>query len=491
MPSVRLDAIFHAVEGRFDGRRFRRRAWGGRGSRRAFGGRKLRHREKESEEQWQTIRNSWTASTGPPTTKASSRGRRTSFTVTRTYQYSPPGCHDSCGVLFYVKDGKLDHVEGDPLSPFTNGKLCMRCLDLPEIVNHPDRVLLPHEACARRPRRRVEVRAHHVGRGVRPHRRKGQGHPRGIRFRVHRVRAWHGPQRQLARALVRPGRPADAEHLHAVLHRVRLLHAARLRRHGAFGRLPHSRRRRGARAALRRSLLLPARGDRRVGQRAFGLQRRRLHRALAGAVRADGLAHHLHRPAPHLVGRACGLPPAAAAGNRRGARVRLAERHHFRGPVRPRVRGLLDQRHRRAVGGRARHDARLGGAHLRAGRGGHRGFGPSVRERQQRRHPMGARLRPAGERHGVEPGGVRPHGHLRQHRPPGRQHPRAQLLRDQCGLCVGRGLHAAVGQGPQAHHRARPGHQRRRVHRRMPPPMASSTASRRGSCPTAMRIPSR
>lgn len=51
------------------------------------------------------------------------------FTVTRTYQYSPPGCHDSCGVLFYAKDGKLDHVEGDPLSPFTNGKLCMRCLD--------------------------------------------------------------------------------------------------------------------------------------------------------------------------------------------------------------------------------------------------------------------------------------------------------------------------------------------------------------------------
>ena len=42
--------------------------------------------------------------------------------VTRTYQSTPPGCHDSCGLLFYVKDGKLDHVEGDPLSPTTNGK---------------------------------------------------------------------------------------------------------------------------------------------------------------------------------------------------------------------------------------------------------------------------------------------------------------------------------------------------------------------------------
>ena len=72
------------------------------------------------------------------------------FTVTRTYQYSPPGCHDSCGVLFYAKDGKLDHVEGDPLSPFTNGKLCMRCLDLPEIVNHPDRVLYPMKRAGER-----------------------------------------------------------------------------------------------------------------------------------------------------------------------------------------------------------------------------------------------------------------------------------------------------------------------------------------------------
>ena len=65
------------------------------------------------------------------------------YQVTRTYQYSPPGCHDSCGVLFYVKDGKLAKVEGDPLSPTTNGKLCIRCLDLPEMVNHPDRVLYP------------------------------------------------------------------------------------------------------------------------------------------------------------------------------------------------------------------------------------------------------------------------------------------------------------------------------------------------------------
>ncbi len=72
------------------------------------------------------------------------------YTVTRTYQYSPPGCHDSCGVLFYAKDGKLEKVEGDPLSPWVNGKLCMRCLDLPEIVNHPDRVLYPMKRAGER-----------------------------------------------------------------------------------------------------------------------------------------------------------------------------------------------------------------------------------------------------------------------------------------------------------------------------------------------------
>ena len=49
------------------------------------------------------------------------------MTVTRTYNYSAPGCHDSCGVLLYTKDGKLQKVEGDPLDPYANGKLCMRC----------------------------------------------------------------------------------------------------------------------------------------------------------------------------------------------------------------------------------------------------------------------------------------------------------------------------------------------------------------------------
>ena len=51
------------------------------------------------------------------------------YTCTRTYHYSPPGCHTSCGLIYYVKDGKVCKIEGDPLDPCANGRLCMRCLE--------------------------------------------------------------------------------------------------------------------------------------------------------------------------------------------------------------------------------------------------------------------------------------------------------------------------------------------------------------------------
>jgi anaerobic selenocysteine-containing dehydrogenase len=64
--------------------------------------------------------------------------------VTRTNHWSPPGCHDGCGILLYTdKDDKLVKVEGDPLAPFSGGKLCMRCLNMVESVNHPDRLKYP------------------------------------------------------------------------------------------------------------------------------------------------------------------------------------------------------------------------------------------------------------------------------------------------------------------------------------------------------------
>lgn len=64
--------------------------------------------------------------------------------VTRTVAWSGPGCHEGCGVLLYTdKDDKLVKVEGDPEHPFNNGRLCMRCLDLPEVVYSPKRLQYP------------------------------------------------------------------------------------------------------------------------------------------------------------------------------------------------------------------------------------------------------------------------------------------------------------------------------------------------------------
>jgi len=72
------------------------------------------------------------------------------YTVTRTYTYSAPGCHTSCGVLMYVKDGKLEKIEGDPLDPCANGRLCMRCLNLVEGVNYEKRPKYPLKRVGKR-----------------------------------------------------------------------------------------------------------------------------------------------------------------------------------------------------------------------------------------------------------------------------------------------------------------------------------------------------
>jgi anaerobic selenocysteine-containing dehydrogenase len=66
------------------------------------------------------------------------------LTATRTTMWSGPGCHDGCQIIFYTdKDGRLVKTEGDPNSPLSQGRLCMRCLELPQIVNHPDRLKYP------------------------------------------------------------------------------------------------------------------------------------------------------------------------------------------------------------------------------------------------------------------------------------------------------------------------------------------------------------
>ncbi len=62
----------------------------------------------------------------------------------RSCAWSAPGCHPvGCGVKLHVVDNKLVGIEGDEEHPVTNGRLCVRCLTLPEYLNHPQRITTP------------------------------------------------------------------------------------------------------------------------------------------------------------------------------------------------------------------------------------------------------------------------------------------------------------------------------------------------------------
>jgi len=63
--------------------------------------------------------------------------------MVRSIARAGPGCHQGCGVLLYVKDGRLVKVEGDPEFPSNRGRLCPRCLALTQLVYHPDRLKYP------------------------------------------------------------------------------------------------------------------------------------------------------------------------------------------------------------------------------------------------------------------------------------------------------------------------------------------------------------
>lgn len=80
----------------------------------------------------------------PDLYRKEARWQEGDLTVTRTMQWSAPGCHCGCSILCYTdRDGKLVKVEGDPQSGMTNGRLCMRCFDLVNQVYHEDRILHP------------------------------------------------------------------------------------------------------------------------------------------------------------------------------------------------------------------------------------------------------------------------------------------------------------------------------------------------------------
>ena len=223
------------------------------------------------------------------------------YTVTRTNHWSPPGCHNGCGVLLYVdKDGKLAHIEGDPLAPFNGGKLCMRCLDMVEAVNHPDRLKYP----LRRAGKRGENKWERISWDEAYDEIVERVNKVKEEFGSHTILFVHGTGRNIGwqLPLFASHGARDAQRVQLRLHRLRVLPAAHDRRVGQDGRDDHHRRVGNARAALRRPDVPPPRRHHGVGQRAAEVQRRRLHRPLDRRVHADGHEDHLHRPAPHVLG---------------------------------------------------------------------------------------------------------------------------------------------------------------------------------------------
>src|SRR5210317_1523462 len=52
-------------------------------------------------------------------------------------------CHGGCGVLVYVKRGKVAKIAGDPDCPINHGTLCSKGIASTQLVYHPDRLTHP------------------------------------------------------------------------------------------------------------------------------------------------------------------------------------------------------------------------------------------------------------------------------------------------------------------------------------------------------------
>ena len=52
-------------------------------------------------------------------------------------------CHGGCGVLVYVKDGKVAKIAGDPDCPINHGTLCSKGIASTQLIYHPERLTYP------------------------------------------------------------------------------------------------------------------------------------------------------------------------------------------------------------------------------------------------------------------------------------------------------------------------------------------------------------
>ena len=259
-----------------------------------------------------------------------------------------------------------------------------------------------------------------MGRGLRHHQGEGGVLHREVRPRVHAGHRRHGARWRRGEPDAGAPHPEDAERLlHPVglrllpsaLHRVELHSGVRLSRD----------RLRGRPSGHLRQPRISGSGDRgSVGQVHAGEQPRRHVRPRHHRPHEARDAPHCHRPARELDKHACRHALAPAPRHRRGHGHGVAQRHHERGAVRPRLRGQVVLRLRRAEGACGHHAARARRRDMRGCRRRHPRRGPHVRQRQAGRHRLGPRVRPEPQRRA---GGAHrhvAHGHHRQLRRPRR-----------------------------------------------------------------------
>src|SRR5437764_949491 len=55
----------------------------------------------------------------------------------------PLDCPDSCSLEVRVEDGRVTKLDGDRRNPFTQGFICAKVRQLPELLYGPDRLLYP------------------------------------------------------------------------------------------------------------------------------------------------------------------------------------------------------------------------------------------------------------------------------------------------------------------------------------------------------------
>jgi anaerobic selenocysteine-containing dehydrogenase len=60
------------------------------------------------------------------------------------------GCHGGCGVLVYLKEGRIAKIAGDPQCPINHGTLCSQGLAQTQLVYHPDRLTHPMRRVAQK-----------------------------------------------------------------------------------------------------------------------------------------------------------------------------------------------------------------------------------------------------------------------------------------------------------------------------------------------------